>query len=61
MPATEVVKKSLSMQVDGPLRERGKPKRTWMDRVKLDLMTMMIQYYGVNNSYWTETYGDLIL
>ena len=28
--ATALVRKSLAMQVDGPPRGRGRPKRTWM-------------------------------
>lgn len=29
------VNKSFAMQVDGPLRERGRPKRTWVKVVKI--------------------------
>ena len=32
-PTTAPVRKSLIMKVDGPLRERGRPKRMWMTRV----------------------------
>ena len=31
------VKKSLAMQVDRPPRGRGKPNKTWMQVVKIDL------------------------
>ena len=31
------VRKSLIMQVDGPPRGRGRPKRTWMEVVKIYL------------------------
>eukprot|EP00268_Persea_americana_P015122 TRINITY_DN16862_c0_g1_i2.p1 TRINITY_DN16862_c0_g1~~TRINITY_DN16862_c0_g1_i2.p1 ORF type:complete len:109 (-),score=11.66 TRINITY_DN16862_c0_g1_i2:684-1010(-) len=31
------VRKSLGMQVDGAPRGRGRPKRTWMEVIKIDL------------------------
>ena len=31
------IRKSLAMQVDGPPRERGRPRRTWMEVVNIDL------------------------
>ena len=31
------VRKSLAMQVDGSPMERDRPKRTWMEMVKIDL------------------------
>ena len=31
------VKNSLAMQVDGPSRRRCRPKRMWMEVVKIDL------------------------
>ena len=36
-PATTPVRKSLAMNVDGPPRGRGRPKRTWMEVVKIDM------------------------
>ena len=36
-PATTLVRKSLAIQVEGPLRERDRPKRAWMNVVKIDL------------------------
>ena len=35
--ATTPLRKSLAMQVDGPPRVRGRPKRTWMEIVKIGL------------------------
>ena len=35
-PATTLVRKSLAMKVDGPQRGRGRPRRTWMEVVKID-------------------------
>ena len=35
--ATAPVRKSLAMKVDGPVRERGQPKRTLMEVVKIDM------------------------
>ena len=32
-----LVKKSFSMQVDGPPRVRGRPMRMWMEVVRLDI------------------------
>ena len=32
-----LVSKSLAMQIDGPPRGRGRPRRTWMEVVKIDL------------------------
>ena len=31
------VRKSLAMRVDGPPRGRGRPKKTWMEVVKIDM------------------------
>ena len=36
-PTTTPVRKSQAMKVDGPARVRGRPKKTWMEVVKLDL------------------------
>ena len=36
-PAMAPLRKSLAMQVDGPLRGRGRTRRTWMEVVQLDL------------------------
>ena len=37
MPVTASVRKSLVMKVDGPPRRRGRPKRMWMEVVKMDM------------------------
>lgn len=34
-PATALVRKSLAMKVDGPPRGRDRPKRMWMEVVKI--------------------------
>ena len=36
-PVTETLRTSFAMKVDGPPRERGRPKRTWMELVKIVL------------------------
>ena len=36
-PTTMPVRKSLAIQVDDPLRGRNRPKRIWMEVVKIDL------------------------
>ena len=36
-PAMAPIRKSLAMKVDGPTRGRGRPKRTWMEVVKIDV------------------------
>ena len=36
-PATESVRKSLAMKVNGPQRERDRPKRMWMEVVNIDM------------------------
>ena len=36
-PATTMERKSLAVKVDGPPRGRGRPKRSWMEKVKIDL------------------------
>ena len=36
-PATALVRKSLAMKADGPPRVRGRPKRTWMEVVKINM------------------------
>ena len=36
-PTTTLIRKSLSMQVDSRTKERGRPKRKWMEVVKIDL------------------------
>ena len=35
--ATVPVRKSMAMRVNGPPRGRGRPKRTWMEVIKIDL------------------------
>ena len=35
--ATTPVRKSFVMKVDGPPRGRGRPKRSWMEVVKIDI------------------------
>ena len=35
-PTTALVMKSSTMQVDGPLRGKGRPKWTWMEVVKIN-------------------------
>ena len=37
-PVTAPLRKSLARKVDGPLRGRGRPKRTWMEVVKINMM-----------------------
>ena len=36
-PTTAPVKKSLDMKVDGPPRGRNRPKKIWMEVVKIDM------------------------
>ena len=36
-PVTASVRKSLAMKVNSPPRGRGRPKRSWMDVVKIDI------------------------
>ena len=36
-PVTAPIRKSLAMKVDGLPRGRGRPKRTWMEVVKMDM------------------------
>ena len=44
-PTMMPVRKSLAMLVDGPPRERSRPKKTWMDVVKIDMKMCNLSKY----------------
>ena len=52
-PETVPVRKSFTMKVDGPPRGKGKPKKTWMEIVKIDLkMCNLSEDLAQDRSEW---------
>ena len=52
-PAMALVKKILAIKVDGPPRERGRPKTTWIEVVKIDLKKCnLFEDLAQNRSEW---------
>ena len=50
--ATVPLRKSLAMKVDGPVRGRSRPKRTWMEIVKIDMKYGLSEDLAWDRSEW---------